>query len=116
MNLLSNAIKYTPEGGRIVVTLGLADGQGPVAGPCLIGTVADTGIGIAASDLPHLFTEFFRTDQAKASGQIGTGLGLSIVKQIVDSYNGQIVVESELGKGTRFTFVLPLDLSHTVPT
>ena len=100
-NLISNAIKYTPEGGRISVSLQEDDGT-------LIGTVADSGMGIAEKDLPNLFTDFFRTDQAKASGQIGTGLGLSIVKQIVESYGGQIKVTSRLNQGTRFTFILPL--------
>jgi signal transduction histidine kinase len=100
-NLISNAIKYTPEGGRISVSLQEDDGT-------LIGTVADSGMGIAEKDMPNLFTDFFRTDQAKASGQIGTGLGLSIVKQIVESYGGQIKVTSRLNQGTRFTFILPL--------
>jgi signal transduction histidine kinase len=108
MNLLSNAIKYTPTGGRVLVTLDQAAARGAATMPCMLGSVEDNGIGIAPSDLPNLFTEFFRTDEAKASGELGTGLGLSIVKQIVDSYSGQIEVESELLKGTRFTFVLPL--------
>jgi two-component system sensor histidine kinase/response regulator len=101
-NLISNAIKYTPEGGRILVTLQADENR-------LIGSVQDTGIGIAAEDMNNLFQEFFRTDQAKASGEIGTGLGLSIVKQIVDSYGGEIKVDSQLGEGTRFTVILPLD-------
>lgn len=101
-NLISNAIKYTPEGGRIVVSLEADESK-------LIGTVADSGIGIAEEDMPHLFQDFFRTDQAKASGEIGTGLGLSIVKQIVESYGGEIKVTSRLGQRTRFTFILPLE-------
>jgi two-component system sensor histidine kinase/response regulator len=100
-NLISNAIKYTPEGGRIEVSLE-ADEQRA------IGSVADSGIGIAEEDMANLFQEFFRTEQAKASGEIGTGLGLSIVKQIVESYGGEIEVTSKLGRGSRFTFVLPL--------
>jgi signal transduction histidine kinase len=100
-NLISNAIKYTPQGGRITVSLHTGNGK-------LIGTVEDSGIGIAAEDLAHLFEEFFRTDQAKATGEIGTGLGLSIIKQIMDSYHGEIQVHSALGEGTRFTFSLPL--------
>jgi signal transduction histidine kinase len=101
-NLISNAIKYTPEGGRIDVSLRTEDGH-------VIGEVADSGIGISEEDLPRLFQEFFRTDEAKASGSIGTGLGLSIVKQIVEAYGGEIRVTSELGKGSRFTFTLPLE-------
>jgi len=99
-NLISNAIKYTPRGGRITVTLQSVQATAR-------GTVADSGIGISADDLPHLFEDFFRTDEAKATGEIGTGLGLSIVKQIVESYQGEISVTSEPGQGSCFTFVLP---------
>jgi signal transduction histidine kinase len=101
-NLVSNAIKYTPEGGRISVRL-------RTEGDFVLGEVEDTGIGIAAQDLTHLFQDFFRTDHAKASGEMGTGLGLSIVKQIVNSYGGEIRVTSELDQGSCFTFILPLD-------
>ncbi len=101
-NLISNAIKYTPEGGRVAVTLRASNKK-------VIGVVEDTGMGIADKDLPNLFQEFFRTDEAKASGAIGTGLGLSIVKQIVESYGGEIQVTSQPGKGSRFTFVLPAE-------
>jgi two-component system phosphate regulon sensor histidine kinase PhoR len=101
MNLVSNAIKYTPQGGRVSVKLE-SDGE------MLRGTVQDSGIGIAREDMQNLFQEFFRTEQAKASGQMGTGLGLSIVKQVVDSYQGTIEVESSPGKGSRFSFELPL--------
>jgi signal transduction histidine kinase len=100
-NLISNAIKYTPEGGHVTVTL-RADERS------VTGVVEDTGIGIAEQDLPNLFQEFFRTDEARATGEIGTGLGLSIVKQIVDAYGGKIQVASKLGQGSRFTFTLPL--------
>ena len=99
-NLVSNAIKYTPTGGKVKIRLSSQDGF-------IIGEVADTGIGIAQNDLPHLFEEFYRTDQAKAFARHGTGLGLSIVKQIVQECGGDIHVESELGTGTTFTFRLP---------
>jgi signal transduction histidine kinase len=99
-NLISNAIKYTPKGGRVTVRLF------PQA-ETIVGQVADTGIGIAKEDLPRLFEEFFRTEQAKAFAQHGTGLGLAIVKQIVQEYGGEIQVESEPGIGTTFTFRLP---------
>ncbi len=99
-NLISNAIKYTPDGGRITVRL-FTDDEGTI-----VGEVADAGIGIAEKDVPNLFKEFYRTDQAKAFAQHGTGLGLSIVKQIVESLSGKIDVASELGKGSRFTFRL----------
>jgi len=101
-NLVSNAIKYTPRGGRVTIRLF------PQAGT-LVGEVKDTGIGISQEDQSRLFEEFFRTEQAKAFAQYGTGLGLSIVKQIIQEYGGEIHAESELGKGTQFTFWLPVD-------
>jgi signal transduction histidine kinase len=100
-NLISNAIKYTPAGGQVVVRLF------PKGENTIVGEVEDTGIGIAEKDLPNLFQEFFRTDQAKALTPRGTGLGLSIVKQIVESLDGNVSVESKLGEGTKFTFHLP---------
>jgi two-component system sensor histidine kinase/response regulator len=107
-NLISNAIKYTPEGGRVAVTLQANDKR-------IIGVVQDTGMGISQEDQSHLFQEFFRTDEAKASGAIGTGLGLSIVKQIVDSYGGELKVTSRPGQGSRFTFVLPTEPAPEAP-
>jgi signal transduction histidine kinase len=99
-NLISNAIKYTPRGGQVTVRLFRE-------GSTIVGVVSDTGIGIAQEDIPHLFDEFFRTDQARALAQHGTGLGLPIVRQIVQQYRGEIAVKSALGKGTEFTFRLP---------
>jgi signal transduction histidine kinase len=99
-NLISNAVKYTPEGGAIRIRLCEEEGQ-------ILGSVADTGIGISAEDQQRLFEEFFRTEQAKALTQRGTGLGLAIVHQIIQTYGGQIEVESELNQGTQFTFRLP---------
>jgi len=101
MNLIDNAIKYTPKGGHIDVSLYVHDDK-------LVGIVEDSGTGIAEEDLPRLFQEFFRSDQAKASGEVGTGLGLAIVQQIVHQYGGEIAVESAPGKGSRFTFQLPV--------
>jgi signal transduction histidine kinase len=102
INLISNAIKYTPEGGHIAVRLQTDRDN-------VVGVVEDSGIGISKRDQAKLFQDFFRTDEAKASGEIGTGLGLSIVKQIIDMYQGQIEVTSVPGQGSRFTFVLPLE-------
>lgn len=99
-NLVSNGIKYTPRGGRVVASLDEKDGQ-------IVGVVSDTGVGIAADDLPRIFEEFFRTKQAKSIEEHGTGLGLPIVKQIVESYGGTIDVESQVGEGTSVTFTLP---------
>jgi len=100
-NLISNAIRYTPEGGSVSVSLAMRDGM-------VEGVVEDTGIGIAAEDLPRILDEFYRTRTAKEMVSGGTGLGLPIVKRIVETYGGNISVESEVGKGSRFTFRLPL--------
>jgi K+-sensing histidine kinase KdpD len=100
-NLVSNAIKYTPSGGTVAVTLC------PEAANRIRFEVADTGIGIPESELPHLFSEFFRAENAKAFSEEGTGLGLVIVKEIVDRLKGTISVESREGEGTRFTCLLP---------
>ena len=106
-NLISNAIKYTPQKGSVSVRLWIDEST-------LVGQVTDTGIGIAQEDLPRLFEEFYRTEQAKSFAQYGTGLGLSIVKEIVEEHGGGISVDSELGKGTQFTFRLPAN-TPTVP-
>jgi signal transduction histidine kinase len=103
-NLISNAIKFTPEGGRVDVTL-VQDGDRAIL------TVADTGMGMTATDIEHLFEPFFRTDSAK---QIqGTGLGLPIVEAIVEAHHGTITVTSEPNVGTSFAISLPLaDSAH----
>ena len=100
-NLISNAVKYTPPGGSVSVSL-RTDGEH------LIGSVSDTGIGIPPEARDRLFTEFFRADNAKAQALRGTGLGLVIIKQAIENAGGQIWVESELNRGTTFTFTLPI--------
>jgi len=100
-NLISNAIKYTMPGGTVAVSL-TQNAEG------IVGTVQDTGIGISSEDLPRIFNEFYRGENAKAMERHGTGLGLSIAKRIVETYGGKIWVESELGRGSTFTFVLPI--------
>ena len=105
-NLISNAIKYTPEGGRIAVSL---DRKGDT----LVGTVSDTGIGIAADEIGLIFEEFYRTKASKAYTQMGTGLGLTITKRIVETYGGNIEVASQPGEGSRFTFALPVARTGT---
>ncbi len=99
-NLISNAIKYTPEGGKIRIVLGEENGYVKVM-------VSDTGIGIKKEDLPRIFDKFYRVKTAETRQIIGTGLGLTIVKSIVDAHLGSISVESEVGKGTTFTVLLP---------
>ena len=101
-NLVSNAIKYTDEGGAVDVTMAVQDEQ-------VVTTVRDTGIGIAPEDLPRIFEEFYRTKAAKEYSEMGTGLGLSIVKRIVETYQGQVDVQSTLGQGSTFTVTLPVD-------
>jgi len=98
-NLLENAIKYTPANGEIVVAA-------VVEGDQVILRVSDSGPGIPAADQPYIFDKFFRASNVPDDTG-GTGLGLSIVKSIVDSHQGRIWVDSQLGRGTTFTVVLP---------
>jgi two-component system phosphate regulon sensor histidine kinase PhoR len=100
-NLMDNALKYTPEGGA--VTLGARRGD-----PFAEVFVEDTGIGIPPEELPRLFERFYRVDKARSRELGGTGLGLSIVKHLVRAQGGDVRVASEPGKGSRFTFTLPL--------
>ena len=100
-NLLSNAIKFTPEGNDISLTCE-RDGQ---MARC---SVRDTGIGIPAEELPHVFDKFHQVRAARTSKTKGTGLGLTIVKHLVDAHGGTISVESAVGEGTKFTFTLPI--------
>ncbi len=102
LNLVTNAIKYTPEGGRVDIALSVEQGMAVL-------TVADTGIGIAAEHLPHIFDRFYRTDQARNREEGGAGLGLAIVKWVVTAHEGRIEVDSTPGAGSRFTVYLPLE-------
>lgn len=104
-NLIGNAIKYTPAGGKITVTTDElpCDREGYVR---IRSTVADTGIGMSKEFLPQLFDPFTRERNTTAGKVLGTGLGMAIVKSFVDLMNGTIKVESELGKGSRFTVTL----------
>ncbi len=99
-NLVSNAIKYTEPGGIVAVALKRANEH-------LVATVRDTGIGIPTEDKERVFEEFYRADNARAACPVGTGVGLAIVQRIVENYGGRIWAESELGLGSKFTFVLP---------
>jgi two-component system NtrC family sensor kinase len=99
-NLLDNAVKYTLPGGKINLRVATAQKQ-------IIMQIQDAGIGIPAVDLPYIFDKFYRASNS-GSDVTGTGLGLAIVKSIIESHNGRIWVESEIGQGTTFTIVLPL--------
>lgn len=98
-NLVDNAVKFTPEGGRIQVSVRPGDDRVEV-------TVADTGMGIASQDLPFIFQRFYKVDRSRAGG--GVGLGLAITRHIVQTLGGTVRVESALGKGSIFTVTLPL--------
>lgn len=100
-NLLDNAIAYTPDGGTIRVSL-VTDGTHAEV------TVSDTGIGIPAEDLPHVFERFYRAEDARTRNHEGTGLGLAIAQKVVQAHQGRIAVSSTLGEGTTFQVILPL--------
>jgi signal transduction histidine kinase len=99
-NLVSNAIRYTPPEGSIEVRALPLDGQVQVE-------VIDTGSGISAEDLPHIFEQFYRGEKSRSRATGGSGLGLAISKSIIEAHGGKIKAESELGKGTRMIFTLP---------
>lgn len=101
-NLISNAIKYTPDGGSVSVQLSMDNKK------YIVFDIADTGIGIPDSDLSNIFTEFYRSENAKECTEQGTGLGLVIVKEALDGLNGSITVESRIGKGARFISRFPV--------
>ena len=101
-NILNNAIKYSPDGGKITVTMKTTDDQ-------MILSISDQGLGIPKQDLPKIFDRFYRVDRARSRAQGGTGLGLAIAKEIIKQHNGFIWAKSEYGKGSTFTIVLPYD-------
>ena len=101
-NILNNAIKYSPDGGKITVSMKTTDDQ-------MILSISDQGLGIPKEDLPKIFDRFYRVDKAISRAQGGTGLGLAIAKEIIKQHNGFIWAKSEYGKGSTFTIVLPYD-------
>lgn len=105
-NLLNNAMAYTPAGGTVTLAAEQDDGQVQVL-------VADTGVGIAAEDLPFVFERFYRADRSRARATGGSGLGLTIARRIVEQHGGIISVRSEVGKGTTFAFTLPVAVKAT---
>jgi two-component system phosphate regulon sensor histidine kinase PhoR len=101
VNLLDNAVKFNRTGGEARVEMGRTpDGKTFIA-------IADTGSGIPSEDLPRIFERFYRVDKARSRAVGGTGLGLSIVKHVVERMNGAVRVESQLGRGSTFTILLP---------
>jgi signal transduction histidine kinase len=101
LNLLSNAVKFTPEGGRISLKASRTDGAVEIA-------VSDTGIGIAREDQATIFEEFRQVGTDETRKQEGTGLGLTLAKKFIELHGGRIRVDSELGRGSTFSFTLPL--------
>jgi heavy metal sensor kinase len=102
-NLVNNAVKYTPQGGTVTISMveNAHRGSASVA-------VSDTGRGISAEHLPHIFDRFYRVDSGRSRDVGGVGLGLNIAQWAADAHGGEITVESEVGKGTTFTLKLPL--------
>jgi signal transduction histidine kinase len=97
--LLDNALKFTPEGGTITLKATKADRAAAIR-------IRDTGPGIAPEALPHIFERFYRSDEARTGS--GAGLGLAIAQELIEAQQGEITVESDLGKGSTFTVTLPL--------
>ena len=97
---LANAVKYTPEGGRVDLTIG-------DAGASVLVRVTDTGMGVPADELPHIFEEFYRARNARAAERTGTGLGLSIAREVALRHKGRVWAESREGEGSAFYLALP---------
>jgi len=102
VNLLGNAAKYTPAGGRVTLRVRLDDSHLEVA-------VEDSGVGIAAEELPKVFEKFFRSADPRVQDETGTGLGLSLANEVVRMHGGEITVKSELNQGSTFTVTIPAE-------
>jgi len=107
-NLIGNAIKFTPDGGRVWISFSRRGREGEE----LVVEVADNGRGIARDNFELVFREFAQVDASPSRPHHGTGLGLAIARNFVELHSGKIWVESELGKGSRFFFTLPLNAPH----
>jgi two-component system phosphate regulon sensor histidine kinase PhoR len=107
INLVDNAIKYTDNGGKVNVTT-------DIEGNDYLVSVEDNGVGISKVHQKKLFERFYRVDKARSRSAGGTGLGLAIVKHIVLAFNGTIELESEVGRGSKFTVRIPIDLNKNL--
>ena len=108
-NIVGNAIKYTPSGGRVEVSCGQETSRLQIK-------VSDTGLGIAADERDKVFDKFYRSTDEQVAALPGTGLGLALSLEIVRTHGGSITLDSELGKGSTFTVVLPIGSLAAVPT
>src|SRR5690349_23778289 len=108
-NLLSNALRYTDPGGHVQLRV-----RGGAHG--FLVEVADTGIGISAQDLPHVFDRFWRSDRSRSRATGGSGIGLAVVRELVRAHHGHVELRSELGRGTTARVVLPDGLPAPRPT
>lgn len=113
LNLVGNALQYTPDGGTVSVSVepggAVLSSTHPVAGSHVVVTICDTGIGIPADHLPHLFTRFYRVDKSRSRAGGGSGIGLTIARHLVEAHGGRIWAASEgRGQGSRFSFSLPI--------
>ena len=106
-NLLDNAVKYSQTGGSITVRV-------TAIGDQIRLSVTDQGVGITARDLPRIFERFYRADKARSRELGGTGLGLSIVKHIAQLHGGRVEAESELGRGSTISVLLPAGVSPSL--
>jgi signal transduction histidine kinase len=102
-NLVRNAVRHTPEGGLVAVRAARCDDRLAVV------TVEDTGVGIPADELAHVFERFYRADASRDRASGGAGLGLAIVRELVVAMGGEVSAESAVGEGSRFWFTLPLE-------
>ena len=108
-NLVDNALKFTPRGGVITLQAKTLESDSLLSGKIMLISVSDTGAGILADDLPHIFDRFYQADPARKGGEKhGAGLGLAIANEIVLAHGGRISVRSRLGEGTSFDVFLPL--------
>ena len=107
-NLLSNALKFTPKGGRITIFVGQSDNNAVIR-------ISDTGRGVAPEDLENIFKRFYSVGEDSHDFNEGTGIGLALAKGIVEAHHGTISVDSEVGRGTDFTVLLPLGYNHFTP-
>jgi PAS domain S-box-containing protein len=105
LNLGGNAVKYTRPGGSVAIAVSMTDPA--ISAPAVVVTLTDTGLGIPAAALPHVFEKFYRVKSEATSDIPGTGLGLAITKSIIEAHGGRIWAESQEGKGSTFAFCLP---------